>query len=246
MDPKHSVEATGEDVEAAVAAGLEELGVGPSDVLVEVLEEPSRGVFGIGARPALVRLKLLRPPTPNAPPKPAAKVSTPVDTESESVSAGELNEGTVGKEVLAELLEKMGVRANISVKPPEPTRSGEKAPWVLNINGPDMRLLIGRRGETLNSLQYILRLIVSRRLQRRANVVVDAGEYKARRSDRLTQLALRMADQAIEQQRTISLEPMPPNERRIIHMSLRNRDDVLTKSVGEGDSRKVTIVPKQS
>ena len=246
MDPKHSVEATGEDVETAVAAGLEELGVGPSDVLVEVLEEPSRGVFGIGARPALVRLKLLRPPTPEAPPMAAAPVPVPAEDDSDPVSTGDLDEGTVGKEILAELLEKMGVRANISVKPPEPTRSGERTPWILDINGPDMRLLIGRRGETLNSLQYILRLIVSRRLQRRANVVVDAGEYKARRSDRLTQLAIRMADQAIEQQRTISLEPMPPNERRIIHMTLRNRDDVHTKSIGEGNSRKVTIMPKQS
>lgn len=246
MDPKHAVEVTGEDVESAVATGLEELGVGPSDVLVEVLEEPSRGVFGIGARPALVRLKLLRPPAQDTPPPTGASVSEPEETEVTPTDEGDLDEGTVGKEILAELLEKMGVRASISVKPPETTQSGEKAPWVLDINGPDMRLLIGRRGETLNSLQYILRLIVSRRLQRRANVVVDAGEYKARRSERLTQLAIRMADQAIEQQRTISLEPMPPNERRIIHMTLRDHEEVHTKSVGEGNARKVTIMPKQS
>jgi spoIIIJ-associated protein len=106
--------------------------------------------------------------------------------------------------------------------------------------------LIGRRGETISSLQYITRLIVSRRLQRRANVVIDVGGYKSRRSQKLRELALRMADQAVDQARTVVLEPMPPHERRMIHMALRNRPDVMTKSTGEGDSRKVTIVPKSS
>ncbi len=107
-----------------------------------------------------------------------------------------------------------------------------------------MNRLIGRRGETLSSLQYIIRLISSRRLQRRANIIVDAAGYKSGRSDRLRGLAKRMAKQAVEQGRTITLEPMPPNERRIIHLTLRGREDVITRSVGEGRTRKVTIVPK--
>jgi spoIIIJ-associated protein len=81
-------------------------------------------------------------------------------------------------------------------------------------------------------------------LQRRANIVIDAGSYKSRRSDRLEQLANRMADQAVEQQRKVTLEPMPPNERRIIHLTLRKRNDVETQSEGEGASRKVAIIPK--
>ena len=88
------------------------------------------------------------------------------------------------------------------------------------------------------------RLIASRRLQRRANIIVDVAGYKSRRSQRLRQLALRMADQAVKQARTVTLEPMPPNERRIVHLALRNRTDVYTKSTGEGEARKVTIVPK--
>jgi spoIIIJ-associated protein len=104
--------------------------------------------------------------------------------------------------------------------------------------------LIGRRGETLNALQYITRLIASRELQHRANIVVDAAGYKSRRMRMLRDLALRMADQATRTNRTVALEPMPPYERRIVHMALRSHPAVQTKSIGEGSSRKVTIIPK--
>ena len=120
----------------------------------------------------------------------------------------------------------------------------EGNPWLLDITGPNLNALIGRRGETLNALQYITRLISSRELQHRANIVVDAAGYKAKRSRMLHDLALRMADQATRTKRTVALEPMPPYERRIVHMALRSRADVQTKSVGEGNSRKVTIVPR--
>ncbi|MBC7870910.1 MAG: Jag N-terminal domain-containing protein [Chitinophagaceae bacterium] len=278
MEPLPSVEITGETVEAAINAGLVKLGVGPGDVIVEVIDEPSRGVFGIGARPARVRLKMLRPPTP-APvvvpaivpsPPPPATVLKPVsapshapvthnedytdsyDDEVDEVYLGDVAEaidapgedGEIGKQVLVELLERMMLKAEISVRRAEPSRPGESAPWLLDVNGSDMNSLIGRKGETLAALQYITRLIASRRLQRRANIIVDVSGYKMRRSQRLRELAMRMADQAIQQARTVTLEPMPPNERRIVHLTLRNRTDVFTKSTGEGDARKVTIVPK--
>jgi len=278
MEPLPSVEITGETVEAAINAGLVKLGVGPGDVIVEVIDEPSRGVFGIGAKPARVRLKMLRPPTPapvvvpaavSSPPPPAI-ILKPVsaqsharvtqnedytdsyDDEVDEVYLGDVAEaidapgedGEVSKRVLVELLERMMLKAEITVRRAEPSRPGESAPWLLDVNGADMNSLIGRKGETLAALQYITRLIASRRLQRRANIIVDVAGYKMRRSQRLRELALRMADQAIQEARTFTLEPMPPNERRIIHLTLRNRSDVYTKSTGEGDARKVTIVPK--
>jgi spoIIIJ-associated protein len=92
-------------------------------------------------------------------------------------------------------------------------------------------------------LQYVTRLITSRELQRRANLIVDVGGYKLRRARMLRGLAQRMADQAVERGRTVALEPMPPHERRIIHLTLRERADVSTRSVGEGSGRKVTIIP---
>src|SRR5690606_15886056 len=116
-------------------------------------------------------------------------------------------DGQVAREILAQLLAKMGIRGDVTVQRADPTRPGEQAPWMLDIEGPDMSLLIGRRGETLSSLQYITRLMVSRKLQRRANVIVDAGGYKSRRSERLRQLANRMADQAVNEARTVTLEP---------------------------------------
>ena len=279
MDSQDFVEATGDNAEAAIAAGLEQLGVGPSDVMVEILDEPSRGVFGIGAKPARVRLKMLRPKAPPTsippapqpaktaappPPPPAAAAQTrttnnadvdldDVDEDDgdsdyegiEIVDEDSLEEDPrIARQVLMELLEKMRIQGDVIVRRAEPSQPDENAPWLLDITGPDMSLLIGRRGETLNALQYIARLITSRRLQRRANIIVDAGGYKSQRSQRLRQLAKRMADQAVQQSRTIYLEPMPPNERRIIHLALRDREDVETRSTGEGDTRKVTIVPK--
>jgi spoIIIJ-associated protein len=146
--------------------------------------------------------------------------------------------------VLAELLEKMSIHKAMIVVRHSTDGDGENNPWLLDITGTDLNVLIGRKGETLSALQYITRLIASRELQHRANIIVDAAGYKARRSRMLRDLAIRMADQAVRSKRVVALEPMPPYERRIIHLALRNRSDVQTKSVGEGGSRKVTIVPK--
>ncbi len=237
-----TIECTGETIEEAIQKGLEELGVTASDVMVTVLEEPSRGLFGLGSREARVRLQLIgaRPARP-APPAPSVTETPPTPVADDTLTD---DDARIGKEVLAELLERMRIKADITVQRTEPSQQGEAAPWLLNVQGRHVSNLIGRRGETLASLQYITRLMASRRLQRRANIIVDVDGYKSRRSDRLVQLALRMAEQAVKQGRTISLEPMPPNERRIIHLTLRNRPDVTTRSVGEGSSRKVTIVPK--
>lgn len=259
MNSGRSIEATGEDVEQAVAKGLAELGVGPGQVIVEVLEEPSRGMFGIGARPARVRLQLLVASAPalqevKSVPAAAPKPMIEVNDEEEDVFisspeeeyTGPLDEDAeVGKVVLTELLEKMAVRASVVVRRAQSSGEGETAPWLLDVTGSgDLSMLIGRRGETLASLQYITRLITSRELQRRANIVVDVGGYKARRTGKLNDLAQRMADQAVNEGRTMTLEPMPPYERRIIHLALRSREDVTTRSIGEGAARKVTIVPK--
>ncbi len=254
-----SVEATGATVEDAIAAGMEELGVSsPSQVMVEVLEEPDRGIMGEGARDARVRLIFMgtrddEPKTSivSQPPENATQiVANPMydrdDTPSEDVVPLEqaAKDAKVGYEVLQELLNKMGFEVGVEIRRAESTRSGESTHWVLNVTGEEVNRLIGQRGDTLASLQYITRLIVSRHLQRRANIIVDAGGYKDKRSERLKSLAHRMADQAVRQGRLVRLEPMPPHERRIIHLSLRKRKDVSTESVGEDDERMVTIRPK--
>jgi spoIIIJ-associated protein len=112
------------------------------------------------------------------------------------------------------------------------------------LHGTDLSILIGHRGETLAALQYITRLIVGKELHRPLPIVLDVEGYRARRERQLRQLAQRMAQQAVERGRTMTLEPMPANERRIIHIELRDHAQVTTESIGEGEHRKVTIIPR--
>lgn len=285
------IETTGETVEEAIEAGLQELGVRPSDVIVEVLEEPIMGVMGLESRPARVRLEvLMRPAAPAAAPTPVSRpfeadtelalptpaprppreprpprvrepepepeyldididdgedAAVPFLSDADEVPEGELDEeAAIAKVVLGELLERMFVRGRIIVRRSKPDEQGESAPWILDVGGTQSSRLIGRRGETLAALQYVTRLITSRELQRRAEVIVDVAGYKARRAQSLHSLALRMAGEAAERGKVVALEPMPPHERRIIHLALREHADVTTKSVGEGPARKVTIVPR--
>ena len=243
------IEATGKSVEDAISRGLAELKAAPADVMIEVLEEPNTGLFGFGARQARVRLVLLRQRKPAKNEVVEEEDDEPADDLAAEAPADIMDEdlaedAVVGKEVLTELLAKMRIEAQVSVQRIEAETEGEETHWMLNVTGDSISRLIGRRGETLSSLQYIVRLICSRRLQRRANIIIDAGGYKMGRSNRLRGLAKRMAKQAVQQGRTITLEPMHANERRIIHLTLRGRGDVTTRSVGEGRARKVTIVPK--
>ena len=149
------------------------------------------------------------------------------------------------QEILEELLLKMQIKARVTAQWAAPAQPGESAALLLNVQGDDLSQLIGRRGETLAALQYITRIMVTKQIGELANVVVDVEGYKARREQQLRRLAQRMAEQAVEQGRTVVLEPMPPNERRLIHLALRDSPEVHTESVGEGEHRKVTIVPRR-
>ena len=259
------IEVTANSVDAAIQKGLSQLNAAPADVMVEVLEEPNTGLFGFGAREARVRLVLIgrrKPAEPEVYPDyddeydddyaddadeddfaPQSQ-QEPAPAKITVVADGDLDDDAeTGKEVLKELLTRMRIDAQIHIQRSEEVE-GEEPHWMLNISGERISRLIGRRGETLASLQHIVRLICSRRLERRANIIIDAEGYKTGRSNRLRGLANRMAKQAVQQGRTITLEPMQPAERRIIHLTLRGREDVSTQSIGEGRGRKVTIVPK--
>jgi spoIIIJ-associated protein len=115
---------------------------------------------------------------------------------------------------------------------------------VLDIRGSDLNMLIGRRGETLDSLQYLIRLLVAKELGHYVHIVLDVEGYKAHRAQMLKQLALRMAERVATTHKPAALEPMPANERRIVHLALRDHAQVRTESVGLGENRKVTIIPQ--
>jgi spoIIIJ-associated protein len=263
MNETRSVETNAVDIETAIDLGLKELGVSRESVIVEILEEPSRGLLGIGARQARVRLTTAAPSRPMPAPEVAAPKETRLaplqadETEYEEIDGQAIlaamtpadeaeldDDARVGLATLQELLAKMQITAQVTVYRAQ-MNEGEQAPWVLQIRGRDLGVLIGRRGETLTALQYITRLIASRELQRRINIVLDVEGYKSRREEMLRRLAKRMADQAVQTDRTVVLEPMPPYERRIVHLALRDHPEVTTESIGEGDHRKVTIIPRR-
>jgi spoIIIJ-associated protein len=150
----------------------------------------------------------------------------------------------VARQSLAELLDKMKVKAEVRASWGAPEEPGEAPPLLLDVQGNDLGLLIGRKGETLAALQYIVRLIISKELNQAVSLAVDVEGYRQRREQQLRRMAQRLAEQAVQRGRTMTLEPMPANERRIIHLELRDHPAVRTESVGEGDRRKVTIIPK--
>lgn len=145
----------------------------------------------------------------------------------------------IATEVLDTLLKFMGIEGKVKV-------SSRGLPAVLDVEGQDLGILIGRQGQTLAALEYITRLIVAGRLKSWLPLNVDVAGYKRRRCESLQRLALHLAEQVKLRKCAISLEPMPPDERRIIHLALADHPDVTTQSTGDGENRKIVISPKQS
>jgi spoIIIJ-associated protein len=161
--------------------------------------------------------------------------------EEEALDESVLN---VARDTVEELLKAMKVRAKVTVQMGHPEDPQDRTPVQVDIHGDDLSILIGPKAETLNALQYIAGLIISKEVGHSLPLVVDVEGYRARRSQQLRQLARRMAEQATRTGRRQVLEPMPANERRLVHIELRDHPNVSTESVGEEPRRKVTIVPK--
>lgn len=153
----------------------------------------------------------------------------------------------VTRDVLEKLLELMELpaRVNLSEAFTVVDESGDAESVGLNIEGEDLGLLIGRRGQTMLSLQHILRLIVSSQADVKMPIVLDVEGYKERRCEGLRNLAFRLADQVTARKAPFAMEPMTPFERRIIHLALADHPDVITESTGQGETRKVVIIPKK-
>jgi len=144
------------------------------------------------------------------------------------------------------MLRFMGVEAGVTAREPETAGDGVgMIEAVLDVEGDDLGLLIGRRGGTLGALQYILNLIVAKQVKHRVSFGVDVDGYRRRREQTLVTLARRMADRVRGTGRSVTLEPMPPNERRIVHLALADDPAVMTVSIGEGEARKVAITPSR-
>ncbi len=169
-----------------------------------------------------------------------------IETAERSSAEEEEQLAQLASELLDNVVRLMGFEARVVAEWREPDADNEQRYLLLDLHGKDLNLLIGRRGETLNNLQYLVRLMVNQRLHRWKNIVVDVEGYRRRRMEHLSQLALRSAQQVAQTGRALALEPMPASERRIIHLTLRDHPDVITESSGEGERRKVHILPRKS
>lgn len=321
-------------IDDAIEEGLRTLTLARDDVEIEIVQKGSRGIFGLGSEPAIVRLTpravppvtvpteiasavpttvtgsinsglgevpvppvaeqsatanpsatippTMAPPEPPQSDQPEAIVeedapplqgrpktdteSTPklpststADADEDEASEDEADEAlmTLAATLLREMVHLMGFEAEVyaSWQTEDEATGGESEEeddgqtradhyLLLDIEGTELGALIGRRGETLENMQYLLRLMVNQKLHQWKNIVIDVEHYKARRVTQLIQLSERMAEQVARTGRMMSLEPMPSNERRIIHMTLREHPDVYTESHGDGARRKVHIFAK--
>ena len=248
------LEKTGKTIDEAINAALLELGLDRDSVSVEVLEKPKSGFLGIGGTPARVKVTyeeaepVSRPASHTAPvsrPAPAAPARTaPVSSASAPrpdahtrppLATPEPSDGEVGREFLSGLLPLMGITAD-SV-----TVEVTAEAVILNISGPDMGALIGRRGETLDSVQRVVATVVNREREKPVRVTVDTEGYRVKREESLISLATKTAERAIKYRKNIALEPMNSYSRHVIHTALHDMEGVSTRSVGVEPHRRIVI-----
>jgi spoIIIJ-associated protein len=228
LEAPQSIEAAGTNIEDAIARGLEALNVQRHEVDIMILTaEPGR----------TARVRVTRKQPTTAPVVEAAALPGKPVTD---------DEAAVVQRILQGMLDRMKYRVQIVRRDPAELNGydeQDEPTLVLDIRGTDLSTLIGRRGETLDGLQYLMRLLVAKELGHYLHIVLDIEGYKAHRAQMLKQLAQRMAERVATTHKPAALEPMPANERRIVHLTLRDHPQVRTESVGMGDNRKVTIIP---
>lgn len=207
-DCMKTLEKTGKTIDEAIDAALAELGRSREDVTIEIVKMPSKGIFGIGAKEAVVRVSA-----------------------EDSATAYAI-------EFLSNIFKKFELDVTI--------RAIEGDEFItLDLVGKDLGILIGRRGETLDALQYLTNLTVSRHFEDRNKFILDVEGYRSKREETLERLAKKLAERVKESGKNMSLEPMSPYERRIIHTVLQSDEQVRTFSEGEEPYRKVVIAKKK-
>ena len=315
-----AIEIAAPDVESAINQGLAQLKLIRAEVTIEVLDEGARGVLGIGARPAKVRLtpyaeveartraaamKAMQAPPPPVPPPPPpppppvhpiapqpslrqepapppaqappprrepppeaqpprrepeprplrrAPAPRPVEPRPARPARSEQPEenepapegaAETARDIAQGIVERMGLEVTVEALLQEPRASDDTQSLYINVAGPDAEALLAYQSEGLNALQTMIQMMWAHQTKSSLRITVDADGYKAARERRIMQMAQRMAERVISSGRPVTLEPMPANERRFVHLALRDDDRVYTESQGEGASRKVIIKLKQ-
>ena len=205
---------TARTVEEAIELALKELDVDRDEAEVEILSRGKAGFLGIGAELARVRVT--------------------------KIAQGE-TAASIAVETLSNILQAANVNVSRTLRSADDPDVGGP---IIDLAGEDSGLLIGRRGQTLQALQFLVNLIVRQKMGENVRVMLDVEHYRQRRESSLRDMANKVAARVIETNRSVTLEPMPPADRRIVHTALADNPRVATESTGERDNRKVTIMPK--
>lgn len=264
------IEKWGTSIEEAVELALNDLKVSEDEVDIQVLEEPSRGFFGIGAKLALVRVEKKKPAEPEKavveePKKEVAKPAAAPEKREEKKNKNNRRNRQSSREpreysniildnvnvesltvveehealdFLKEVSEKMGLSLQFTA------RTGENLVYV-EMSGKDSRTIIGKRGQTLDAVQYLTSLVVNKDKSKYVRVVLDAENYREKRQKTLEQLAERLAGKVVKTGKRVRLEPMNPYERKVIHSCLQKNEKITTRSEGEEPYRRVIIELKK-
>ncbi|HEY2483923.1 MAG TPA: RNA-binding cell elongation regulator Jag/EloR [Candidatus Binataceae bacterium] len=253
MSTNEPIEIAATTVDEAIKQALEQLAAQEDDVVIEVLATPRAGVLGLGARQARVRVtrrtsNVVTSGVQSPPPAPA------VDRHPREPAAAEAHDGEErpqaqreavdldqlaqeAREVLSKVLQLMDERAEVL------RTQGDPESVELEIKGDGSGILIGRHGQTLDALEYLVNRIVARRIRDAAPVVLETESYRARRRQQLHRMALSMGERAKRDHRPMTLDPMPPRDRRVVHLALKDDPMLTTRSSGDGFLRSIEIVP---
>ena len=204
----NSIEVSGKTENEAIASALDQLGLSRDEVSIEIVERAKSGFLGIGSTPAVVRV---------------------------SYEVGEASLQDRVEEFLTGLLERMGVKAEMTIT------EKENGSLCVNLTGENMGAVIGRRGETLDAVQHLTNYAVNRGSDKRTHISVDAENYRSKREDSLVSLAEKMAAKVVKYKRSMALEPMNSYERHVIHTALQDYEGVTTASTGTEPNRRVVV-----
>ncbi|MSP36967.1 MAG: KH domain-containing protein [Deltaproteobacteria bacterium] len=240
------VESEGDSIDAAIENALQQLGVQRDKVTVDIISEGRKGIFGFGAQKAKVRAELrTKSVAPKAPAVPAlerrreeelpqavlAEPAAPVD-QSAAIEKT--------RAVLCEILKRMGIAATVEQK-----SAANGAEIILEIKTEESGLLIGRKGQTLEALQYLVERIAGERQSGEgAQIIIDIENYRERRRRSLEDMALRLGEKAKRQRKTVTVDALDAADRRVVHAALQDDPWLTTRSLGQGPYRRLLIIPE--
>ena len=243
----------GKNDQDAIENACRQLNLTKDQMDIVILEPGSAGIFGlVGGRKAKIKVTIKpkqpepaeeiaeeKPPAPKAAPKAMASEPEPADAAPDVAPNDPENEISIAKEALENILALIPMEGI--------TVTGKIADGSINLNieGDKTGLLIGRKGKTLDALQFIVNKIVNKALEKRSRVIIDSENYRLRRQEFLVQMALKMGDKAKKIKRPVATNLLNPHDRRIVHLALRDDDELGTKGKGDGILKKVVIIPRK-